>query len=85
MDKTTALYKELSVLADVEEWVETEGYAANVDDVRAKLGLGVLRRLLTGGLLSEEAQRSSQKDTRYSMLMWCETNCHAYFLGLPEL
>ena len=41
-----ALYKELSVWADVEEWVETEGCAANVDDARAKLG--VLRRLLTG-------------------------------------
>ena len=29
-----ALYKELSVWADVEEWVETEGCAANVDDAR---------------------------------------------------
>ena len=59
MDKTMALYKELSVLADVEEWVETEGYAANVDDARAKLG--VLRRLLTGGLLSEERNARHRK------------------------
>ena len=63
------LYKELSLLAAVEAWVETEGYAVNVDDACAQ----------------NLAQCSSREDARFSMHMWRKTNRHAYCLGLPEL